>query len=61
MHDLTLVLPTKKEAESLPIFLKELEKYNCKKLICLEKEDTETKKAIANFENIKILEQKKSI
>ena len=49
MHDLTLVLPTKKEAESLPIFLKELEKYNCKKLICLEKEDTETKKAIANF------------
>ena len=58
MHDLTLVLPTKKEAESLPIFLKELEKYNCKKLICLEKEDTETKKAIANFENIKILEQK---
>jgi len=58
MLDLTLVLPTKKEAESLPIFLKELENYNCKKLICLEKEDLETKKAIENFKNIKILEQK---
>ena len=58
MLDLTLVLPTKKEAESLPIFLKELENYNCKKLICLEKEDLETKKAIENFKNIKILDQK---
>ena len=58
MHDLTLILPTKKEVESLPKFLKELENYKCKKLIVLEKEDVATKKAIENFNNIKILEQK---
>ena len=58
MHDLTLILPTKKEVESLPKFLKELENYNYKKLIVLEKEDVATKKAIENFNNIKILEQK---
>ena len=27
MNDLTLVIPAKKEAESLPIFLKEIEKF----------------------------------
>ena len=58
MHDLTLIIPTKKEVESLPKFLKELENYKCKKLIVLEQEDVETKKAIENFNNIKILEQK---
>jgi len=60
MDDLTLIIPTKKEAESLPIFLKELENYKCKKLIVLQKEDLETKKAIEKFQNIKILEQKKN-
>ncbi len=60
MNDLTLIIPTKSEVESLPIFLKEIENYNCKKLIVLQKEDVETKKAIENFQNIKILEQKKN-
>ena len=60
MNDLTLIIPTKREVESLPIFLKEIENYNCKKLIVLQKEDVETKKAIENFQNIKILEQKKN-
>ncbi len=60
MNDLTLIIPTKREVESLPIFLKEIENYNCKKLIVLQKEDLETKKAIENFRNIKILEQKKN-
>ena len=46
MNDLTLVIPAKKEAESLPIFLKEIEKYECKKLIVLQKEDLETKRSI---------------
>ena len=58
MQDLTLIIPTKKEAESLPAFLKEIENYNCKKLIVLEKEDIETKKTLEKFNNIKILEQK---
>ena len=43
MQNLTLIIPTKKEVESLPTFLKEIENYNCKKLIVLEKEDIETK------------------
>jgi len=60
MNDLTLIIPTKREVESLPIFLKEIENYNCKKLIVLQKEDLETKKAIENFRNVKILEQKKN-
>jgi len=58
MQDLTLIIPTKKEAESLPTFLKEIESYNCKKLIVLEKEDIETKKILEKFNDIKILEQK---
>ena len=58
MQDLTLIIPTKKEVESLPIFLKEIENYNCKKLIVLEKEDIETKKILEKFNDINILEQK---
>jgi len=58
MQNLTLIIPTKKEVESLPTFLKEIEKYNCKKLIVLEKEDIETKKILEKFNNINILEQK---
>jgi len=58
MQNLTLIIPTKKEAESLPTFLKEIENYNCKKLIVLEKEDIETKQILKQFNNIDILEQK---
>jgi len=58
MQDLTLIIPTKKEVEALPIFLKEIENYNCKKLIVLEKEDIETKKILEKFNDINILEQK---
>ena len=57
MNDLTLIIPAKKEAESLPIFLKEIENYECKKLIVLQKEDIETKKSIENIKNIEIHEQ----
>ena len=57
MKDLTLLIPTKKEVESLPQFLKEIENLECKKLIVLQKEDSETKNAIKDFNNIKILEQ----
>ena len=59
MSDLTLIIPSKLEKESLPIFLKELEKYEYNKLIILQKEDYETKEAISNIKDIKIIEQKK--
>ena len=52
MNDLTLIIPAKREAESLPIFLKEIENYECKKLIVLQKEDIETKKSIENIQNL---------
>ncbi len=57
MSDLTLIIPAKKEAESLPIFLKELESFNYNKMIVLQKEDTETKNVLKNFKNIEIYEQ----
>ena len=57
MNDLTLIIPAKREAESLPIFLKEIENFQCKKLIVLQKEDIETKKSIENIKNIEIHEQ----
>ena len=41
----------------MPFFLKEIKNYKCKKFIVLEKEDLETKKAIKDFKNIKIIEQ----
>ncbi len=58
MFDLTLIIPAKREKESLPIFLKEIENLKCKKMIVLQKEDEETKKSIEQFKNIKIVEQK---
>ena len=60
MSDLTLIIPAKKEAESLPIFLKEIERFKYKKLIVLQKEDLETKKAIENIKNLEVYEQKKN-
>ena len=57
MHDLTLIIPAKNEVESLPVFLEEIKNYKCKKFIVLQKEDVETKKAIKEFKNIKIIEQ----
>ena len=57
MDHLTLVIPAKKESESLPIVLEELEKYNLKKIIVLEKDDMETIASVKEF-NCKILTQK---
>ena len=39
MKNLTLIIPTKKEVESLPIFLREIENLTCRKLIVLQEED----------------------
>ena len=59
MSELTLLIPANKEAESLPIFLKELEIYNYKKLVVLQSEDKETIDSISNFNDVKICVQKK--
>ena len=58
MSELTLIIPSKNESESLPIFLKEIENYDYCKLVVLQKEDLETKKSISGIKNIEILEQK---
>ena len=57
MQDLTLIIPTKKEVESLPLFLEELDRIDCVKLIVLQKEDLDTKEEIKDISNIKIIEQ----
>ena len=59
MSELTLLIPANKEAESLPLFLKELEKYDFKKMIVLQEEDKETIDSIVNFKDIKICVQSK--
>ena len=57
MTKLTLLIPANKEAESLPIFLKELEKYKYRKLVVLQSEDKETIESISDFNDIKICGQ----
>ena len=57
MENLSLIIPSKREAESLPVFLKEIESLQVKKIIVLEKEDIETKESIRQFKNIQIIEQ----
>ena len=42
MDDLTLIIPAKKEKESLPTVLNELKNYTKKISIILEETDTET-------------------
>ena len=56
MDNLTLVIPAKFEKESLPTVLKELEYYNLKLIVVLEKNDIETINSIKSF-NCKILFQ----
>ena len=50
MDQLTLVIPAKKEKESLPDVLKELAPYKLKTIIVLEKHDYETIDAIKDFD-----------
>ena len=57
MENLTLIIPAKKEKESLSKVLDELEPYNFKIVIILEKEDLETIDTIRN-RNCEILYQK---
>ncbi len=59
LKDLTLIIPSKNESESLPIFLKELKKYKCKKKIVLQKNDHKTINSLKKFKEIEIFKQKK--
>ena len=56
MTDLTLIIPAKKEKESLPKVLQNLEYLNHKIIVSLPKNDLETIKSVKNF-NILIHEQ----
>ena len=58
MINLTLLIPTKYEVESLPTFLKELKDLKCKKLVVIQKNDLETINVVNNFENVEVLIQK---
>ena len=60
MNDLTLIIPAKNEKEALPIFLDEIKKYNYKKLIIIDTNDSETENVIKKYENIEIVVQKES-
>ena len=55
-EDLTLIIPAKKEPDSLPVVLKELKKFNLKSIVILEQNDVETIEAIKDL-NCKILYQ----
>ena len=57
MKELTLIIPAKNEAESLPIVLSELDKYNFKIDIILHPSDIQTIQAIQKY-NINIGYQK---
>ena len=57
MKDLTLIIPTKNEAESLPTFLSEIKSFECQKLIVLQKEDFKTIDVLKEIPNIEILYQ----
>ena len=49
MKNLTLIIPAKDEAESLPEVLRELKDFKCNIIIILEETDTQTIKSIESF------------
>lgn len=57
-NNLSLVIPAKEEPNSLPLVLNELEQYQCKKIIVIEKKDTQTYQSIKNY-NCEIVYQTK--
>ena len=50
MNDLTLIIPAKFEAESLPLVLEEIKSLECKKKVILESSDKETINSIQKFD-----------
>ena len=59
MENLTLIIPAKNEEESLPIFLEEIKDYPLNTIIIIPGNDQKTKNSIKNFQNLKIISQKK--
>ena len=59
MKNLTLIIPAKYEAETLPIFLEEIKNLGTKIKIVLEEDDKKTIESINSLENIEIQFQKK--
>jgi len=57
-NDITLIIPAKHESISLPIVLRELEKYNYEILVILDRNDIETIESI-KFLKHKLIYQKK--
>ena len=57
MKDLTLIIPAKRESESLPLVLQELKKYNLKIKVVLSEDDLDTINSIKDFD-IELLYQK---
>ncbi len=58
-HDITLIIPAKQESISLPIVLKNLEKYNFEILVILDRNDTETIDSIKFLKHKLIYQDKK--
>ena len=56
MKNLTLIIPAKKEADSLPSVLNEIKDFDCKVIVILESSDIDTINAIKDF-NCKIVYQ----
>ena len=57
MNNLTLIIPAKDEAESLPKVIEELNAYDFKVAVILHESDTKTIEAIKNY-NLDIIYQK---
>ena len=60
MKNLTLIIPTKKESESLPKFLEEIKNLTCRKMVVLQFDDKETLQSIEKFDDLVLYEQKKN-
>ena len=56
MNELTLVIPAKEEAESLPLVLNEIKNLNVRVIVVLAEDDLKTINAIKNY-NCEILYQ----
>ena len=56
MKNLTLIIPARKEKESLPLVIDEIKNLNCKKKVILTSDDVDTIDAIKNL-NVDIIYQ----
>lgn len=56
MKNLTLIIPAKAEADSLPKVLEEIKNFNCKIIVVMESSDTDTINATKNY-NLEIVYQ----